>query len=355
VRQLICLWLTALSLLFILHTSMAVETAAGLPETLAVDKDGQAADSRRSPGEVMLDARLKLVEQGLAKYAPAIGPQEAVLLLAAIKTRIESLHAGTISHQAFDTSTPKTLDDFEQLFWSMHVLDNQLVSASRFFDYAQQLKAIAKQFKPKANDKTDTSVLQTDWNKLKADLADQRAKLKESARDMRHARLMFADKVLTDSKDIADRFLAALALDMDGESLLKDKSLSAEQSAQVKPTLDHARTAAGAGLIEKSRLLFTGLHWWMRGRYGLGTSGGGLMKDAAALTSSDAMFGLLMPINQPVPTAPSANDPMPLVDRRHHYLWQFETRQFTTQEKVKSISKENEFVVGTVTTTSYFY
>ncbi|MFT3878834.1 MAG: hypothetical protein QM703_04130 [Gemmatales bacterium] len=92
-RQLICLWFAALSLLFILHASMAVEPAAGLPEMPTGDKDGQAqsTDSLRSPGEVMLDTRLKLVEQGLAKYAPAIQPQEALLLLSAIKTRIESL------------------------------------------------------------------------------------------------------------------------------------------------------------------------------------------------------------------------------------------------------------------------
>ena len=41
-------------------------------------------------------------------------------------------------------------------------------------------------------------------------------------------------------------------------------------------------------LLEKSRLLYTGLHWWLRGRYGKGTDGFGLLKSPAAMKSEQA-------------------------------------------------------------------
>ncbi len=166
--------------------------------------------------------------------------------------------------------------------------------------------------------------------------------------------------MLTESKDVAERLLAALALDMDGEILpvllAKDATFPATQTQTVKDTISHARTVVGREYLQKSRWLFTGLHWWVRGRYGLGTSGEGLMKDPAAVKSPDAMFGLLMPISQPIPTPPGAGEPVPLVDRRHYYLWQFETRQVASGGSSTTTSTK-QFVPHTasVTTMTHFY
>jgi hypothetical protein len=312
--------------------------------------------------DLVTDARFQLIELGLVKSASAVPPQEALILLATLKARTEKLLAKGNEHPAFEKTAPTTLDDFEKLFWSMHVFANQMESAARFCDFAQGLKATAEKFKPKGktNDTSDVAVLQTDWTKIKSDLAALWERFALQDRDLRVARLTLADKVLTESKDVGERLLAALAVDMDGELLPalleKDLSFPPEQRQKLVETIDHARTGAGRELLQKSRLLFTGLHWWLRGRYGVGTVGGGLLKDTAALKSPDVMFGLLMPINPPNPTAPGAREPVPLVDRRHHYLWQFETRELTGNLTQRSTS-QTKFVPisGSVTTTTYFY
>lgn len=329
----------------------ALPISAWLDETKKPTTDRPAEDQ-------VLELYLKLVEQGLTKHATALQPKQALIVLAALKTRIEKLQASAAEHPAFDKKAPTTLDDFEKLFWSIHVLSNQLTSATRFADHALVLKTTAKKYQTKKNDTTDLTILQVDWNSYKAELADLREKLTIRDRDWRVTRLKLADKVLTDSTDVADRLLAALALDLDVEVLqkvlAKDKAFATDNTQQLKETIDHARKAAGPELIQKSRWLFTGLHWWVRGRYGVGTSGGGFLKDAAALSSPSAMFGLMMPINQPEPKAPSAKEPVPLVDRRHHYLWRFETRQISGGGEVK-VSSDFVHVAGSVTTMTHFY
>lgn len=341
-KRITCLGLAVLAGFLILQALMADEPAD------------------RSPADMVLDTRLKLIEQGLAKAAPPVQPQEALILLATLKTRIEATLANGAAHPAFKKNEPASLDEFEKLFWSMHVLSNQMTTAGRYFDYAQELKAIAKKYKPKKNDTTDLSILQADWSKLKTELAELRERLTQSDRDWRIARLELADKVLTDSKDGAERLLSALAVDMDGEILLQlltnDVNSTSGQKQKVKETIEHARKAAGKELLQKSRSLFTGLHWWVRGRYGVGTTGSGLLKDPAALKSADVMFGLLMPIVPPIPTDPSGPNAIPLVDRRHHYLWQFETRQILRGGSTQtSVNRDYTLLSGSITTMSHFY
>ena len=161
------------------------------------------------------------------------------------------------------------------------------------------------------------------------------------------------------SADQLERLLAAVVVDMDGEILppllAHDAAFPAEQSEKVGKTIDHARQMAGAELLQKSRWLFAGLHWWMRGRYGVGTAGQGLLKDPAALKSADVMFGLLMPINPPIPNAPTSDQPVPLVDRRHHYLWQFETQKVTSGGSQGTNTSSSYSGTATVTTTTHFY
>lgn len=343
----------------ILHTSLATEPTAWPAEPPTTDR---SPDDRKPPtqADLLTDARLKLIEQGLAKSAPVVQPPEAVILLTTLKSRIDKTLAAGNDHAAFAKNEPNTLDDFDKLFWSMHVFSNQFGSAIRFYDYTQELLPLARKFKPKASDKIDLSALQTDWARLKSEMKTLYDKFVLRDRDLRIARLNLADKVITDGKDVAERLLAALALDMDGdllpELLAKDDSFPPEQTEKIKDTIKHAREVAGPELLQKSRALFTGLHWWVRGRYGIGSTAAGLLKDPAALKSNDAMFGLIMPITMPSPTPPTDNNPVPFVDRRHHYLWQFETRQIIAGGS-NTTTKTKQFVplAVSVTTMTHFY
>jgi hypothetical protein len=312
--------------------------------------------------DLITDTRLRLVEQGLAKSAPQVQPREAVLLLTTLKERIAKLLADGNAHPCFGKKEPVTLDEYEQLFWKMHVFSNQFTSAERFYVVAQEIKPLAEKYKAKDKKDPALAVQKADWEKIKSDMADLRERFASRDRDLRVARLSFADKVLTDSKDVKERLLAALVVDMDGEILppllAKDSTFPADQAEKVGKTIEHARQTAGRDLVQKSRWLFTGLHWWFRGRYGVGTAGNGLLKDQAALKSPDVMFGLLMPINPPVPNAPGSKQPNPLVDRRHHYLWQFETQKVVSsgsQSSSTHVDSQGKPQVSSVTTMSHFY
>lgn len=335
----------------LLHASLATEPPPN-------DSSQNTSFVPPTPADLITDARLRLIEQGLAGAAPRIQPQEAIILLTTLKSRIEKTLAD--GNAALSSKEPVTLEDFDKVFWSMHVYSNQLNGASRMFGYTQQLLNIARKFKAKPNNKIDTSVLQTDWASLKADIQQMFDKFTLRDRDLRIARVNLADKVLSDGKDISDRLLAALALDLDGDVLpqllSKDTTFGTDETRKVKETIQHARTQAGPELLKKSRALFTGLHWWVRGRYGIGTSNDGLLKDPSALQSPQAMFGLIMPLVMPTPTPPNGMNSIPTVDRRHHYLWQFETRQFITGGRdTKMSSKQFVPISESITHMSHFY
>lgn len=341
----------------------ALALSAKLEGARRVAADKTLAENGFPPlADFIADTRLRMIEQGLGKSAPPVQPREAVLLLATMKQRIDKLLADGNAHPCFGKQEPTTLDAYEQLFWKMHVFSNQFTSAEKFYLVALEVKPLAEKFKSKDKSDPTLAALQTDWTKVQAEMADLRQRFAERDRDLRVSRLTLADQVLTDSKDVKDRLLAGLVVDMDGEILppllAKDSSFPAERSEKVLETIEHARQMAGRELLQKSRWLFTGLHWWVRGRYGVGTAGRGLLKDRAVLQSPDAMFGLLMPINPPTPNPPGPDQPVPLVDRRHHYLWQFETQQVLSSSHSSSRTRtdsKGELQVASITTMSHFY
>ena len=121
---------------------------------------------------------------------------------------------------------------------------------------------------------------------------------------------------------------------------------------KIRNAISVGRNAAGDDLITKSRLLFTGLHWWYRGRYDSSSEGNGLLKPKQALSSPQLMFTLYMPTETPVPTDSSLpGKSIPQVDRRHHYLWNFETRTIQTSGNSGSSLYSTPVSNKTVTTT----
>ena len=324
-------------------------------------------------GELLANARLTLVEQNLARSLPKPEPRELVLTIKALSAKIEETLADAAKHPVFDAGhpKPKNLKEYEQLFWQMHVLDNRLASTMRIGEYAASLSESGSKL-PKQNlSETQQSVLETDFARLQGELLKTRKKLTARDFDLRVDRLGYAEQVLTQSKDLQERFLAAFVLDLDGEQLARQLKLTdllpeanagdnaaakaaaapdafapieerqaiatissdqAQAGVKVRKSITQGRKAAGDDLLKKSRMLFTGLHWWYRGRYGSGSDGNGLLKNKLALASPQAMFALYMPKETPTPTDPTkvVGKQIPQIDRRHHYLWQFETRKIAT-------------------------
>jgi len=339
--------------------------------------------------ELLSAARIRLVEQNLQAQAPPPKARELALTLRGLKTRLDEVLALYHTEPAFDDKTPapKDLTAYEARFWDLHVLEQRILAAGRMAKFAQQLVEESRKQVFKAFTAADKEALDADFNLSWSNLASMSRELAERTMALRVKRLEHAARVIGGS-DLKEKFLAAFVIDLDGELLasffkqLHREPAPAATAAAVdtaaptagdivyckplaEPSLptrieqlrDSGRQTAGEAFLTKSRQLFTGLHWWYRGRYGAGSEGNGLLKSKQALASPEAMFGLYMPIETPRPTDPTKLGPqVPLVDRRHHYLWQFETRSISvslglSSEHVSSASGN----VTSITTMRQFY
>jgi hypothetical protein len=346
--------------------------------------DEYLAERKQPPVAVLLaDARVRLVEQNLQTQAPPPKARELALTLRGLKTRLDEVLALYRTAAAFDeqAAAPQDLTEFEARFWDHHVLENRLAAAGRMARFAQQLVEESRKQSTRSLTAEDKEVLEADYQMLLSNLASMNRELGERTMSLRVKRLEHAAGVVGKTSDLKEKFLAAYVIDLDGELLagyfkqlhgaaapanappatssgeiLFCKHLAdAALPARIEQLRDGGRQSAGEEFLTKSRQLFTGLHWWFRGRYGLGSEGHGLLKSKQALASPDAMFGLYMPIKSPLPTDPTRpGSPVPLVDRRHHYLWQFETRSISVSVDADSKRSSSQDLVS-ITKTDYFY
>jgi hypothetical protein len=313
--------------------------------------------------DVVGQARGRIAEQNLAVELPRPAARELAWTMGTVTTRVrDTLTRGTMLTAA-DGPLPNSLKLFEELFWKLHVLENELDNAQRLGEFGAQLRVQSARLSTRGLEADETQFLTTDFAKLQNDVKQLRDNLKQREAELRVDRLALADQVLTNSQDLKERFRAAFALDLDGyvlESALgwnqqktaklasdQQRSLSLNLSPDARAVLAdraqkhlaHGREIAGEEFIAKSRAFFTGLHWWLRGRYGSGPDGYGLLKHRAALASPQSQFALYMPAETPRPIHPLVQgQAVPLVDRRHHYLWQFETRDVVVNTSSQSSS-----------------
>ena len=82
----------------------------------------------------------------------------------------------------------------------------------------------------------------------------------------------------------------------------------------------------------------SGLSWWLRGRFGSGPLGGGLLKDPRAKGTESILHQLDMPLEYPdLSKYESDADRLPMFcERRHHLQWQWENRGISFGGKVRN-------------------
>ena len=330
------------------------------PQVQELDR-ALAAEDIPTVEELLVEARLNLVQQGLADALAEPGIRERLLVLAGLDQRI----AATLEQVADDpllSADPAPTDDLERLereLWDLHVLKNRLLVAERCAgDSVRLARGVAdptfEQLEPSnkaivaLGRVPDFEAIQrARWNILEAELA------------RRLQRLETGVEILRDATFRRERFLAAYSTQLDARILtaffeeragqpnhppLAQKSLGDPEAAGRVADLGAAAEQLAGDLAERSRLFFEGLHWWLRGRYGAGPDLGGLAKSAAALREPGALWWLYMPAEPPTPTNPA--DPttpdIPACDRRHHFTWAWEDRR--VQERaaysVKTTSRQ---------------
>ncbi len=294
-------------------------------------------------GQLLVSIRLDLVRTNYGGRVPAPTTQEVRLMLPALEKEVrEAIKAiATSPFMKSDASKQADFSSYELLLWQGHVAKNQLLNVSDLVVYGQKLARTQSARTSKRN-RSDRNLDPAELDDLAQAVANTLRDIEERSIELRIQRIRYAQSVLQRKGDLVEQIKAAWVGDQDGYVL--EKSLRASQgktqfkrrslrqkdlAESVKQTADDVRKLAGEPLMRKSRLLYTGLHWWMRGRYGVGPSGFGFLKNPTALNSPQELFGLYMPVEIPTPTAPVERYQIPETDRRHHYLWMFEYRRLT--------------------------
>lgn len=325
-------------------------------------------------GSLLADARLKLVHLNQSHLLPTPHPREAVVALSAIKQRVDATLADLGRHPIMrdPLPCPDKLADYQPIFWEVHVLENRLANAAHAVRHAAELAAAAKNLTTTRIGEEGQRLLATDFAALSLEVEQRDRELEEREAELRIQRVERSAKVLNESADGGERFLAAYVLDLDGDLLVRFFEERAKDPAipfvrpqladsnvrdRIRATVETGRIAAG-DLMAKAELLYTGLHWWLRGRYGAGPQAYGLLKDRRALVSEQAQFPLYMPMATPQPTDPlRVTSKVPTVERRHHYTWAVEYRPIISSVNVSQSSTTTTQFVGTKTTAhlSHFY
>lgn len=336
-------------------------TIKALRSQIGRAKDAQLADlnealqSRGAPtmAGILMETHLRMVRVGIRDSLNDAGVKERVLLIQEIDDQIgkrfETVRAIELMRDPLPD--PEDFLAYRNMLWEAHVHNNQLQEAVELARFGTMVSGTVTKLNAKVP-QSDRDVLATDFSNHTRSAADLRQELLERGVELRLARISFAlDRLQQRSTDMRSRFFAAYAVGADGASLeswLKDHAQHASRELLQDPdllvnlqkSLQEGRQVAGE-MVHKAELLFEGLHWWRRGRYGAGPDGEGLLKSVAALDRPAARLPLYMPEASPVPTDPFATNPIawsPRFDRRHHYVWAWQDRDFFLSQASSSAS-----------------
>ena len=297
--------------------------------------------------ELAVTSRMELMRTGYTGNVAQPTEEEIKLLLAAVAKEI-SKQLDNVK-KLVDAEGSNDLQELEDRLWKLHVTKNQLAGVQQLCRRGVQMARFNR-----LNLGDDDAQERDKARKLFEDHAAEADELLRNIGErtilLRIKRIELAERVLQTSQDFEERLMAAWVGDSDGPivqeyfsnvengKIVPTASLSTPGMAEsAQANVRELRQLAGPELLEKSRHFFVGLHWWLRGRYGAGPHGFGLIKDQTAMASAEKLFGLYMPTVIPTPTSPYDDGYMiPEVDRRHHYVWMFEYRRLIRKDSFRT-------------------
>ncbi len=303
-------------------------------------------------GEMLLDARSMIAAQaGKSQFLePRPRPLEIVLVLTAFHDRYREVVRDIKGLQVMsEQPTPaRKLSDYESVFWTLRQSRQRVAQTGQVAQYVQGMAALKVRVNESGLSESQRTALAADYGQVLENLSMLDRMLQERELELRMQRLADAVATLRDSSVLKDRLIAAHVIDADG--LILTTALQDAGKADAKPFLNSrfndpaigeairsqievGRELAGETL-EKSRRLFAGVHWWLRGRYGRGANFYGLVKGQQTGNSRTAHDELYMPNEIPRNDGAASDSDYDYPDRRHYYTWLYETRTLQVRSSV---------------------
>ena len=321
-------------------------------------------------GQLLLDARIASLLAG--RESKHIEARELSRSMPVLSERTRTLIEETRETEYFQETLPsyEQIQEYHDSFWDLHVIQNKLRTASKLARYGQRMTSQLDDRKKRGLSETELDALEISFADLARDVAQTKSELDEIGTELQILAIGKAAKAVREADDYQERLRAGAVLAFYVDPVLEELSKARPQDydrpvlqdPQLLPSVEsnvrYARESSG-DIIEQARLLYLGMHWWMRGRYGQGPDGMGLLKSVHALRSPAAQFPLYMPIKPPTPTASSESSygySIPKFDRRHHYIWMYEYRtiqQNIANQTVRRNSTTEEITSATKLTRFY--
>lgn len=307
------------------------------------------------------DLALLQIEQGQINLNAKLDMGLAVYLADELARKVESGLEVLDLHQVMidPLEVPEDWLQSEQLFWETHVFRNEFLNAQRLVDYGVAVLKPHFRRAQKSGDPEMLAVFQR-VEKLAALVPETFRTMVERDSELRLIRFNRSHQELLDGGDFEKLLIAAMCMELDAEQLtelyqdnspesftrvaLQDPNLS----KTIQKKLKEGRQV-GDDVSLKAILLRSGLHFWLRGRYGEGQLANGLLKSPEAMTSTLAMEGLYMPKKRPRPISDYHDNESsePGYDRRHYYTWAVEHRPLIEERSSRRDSATTKDLPGT--------
>lgn len=336
-----------------------------------LDRIDEILDEQGVPsiGEIILDARVAELLSGASSAKSS--PRELVRSMPVLYGRVEDVLEKIRATPFMSAELPsyQSVEDYHDVFWNIHVARNELTTAERSARYGLSILAETEKKKIRGLSDEELATLDIDFAKQASRVAEAINDLTEAKVEVQIMALDTATETMQSSKSYKDKLKAAYLIEFHADPVLQSlkKSTSGYKRialqdktllSSVEDKVHYARESSG-DLTKQARLLYLGMHWWMRGRYGQGPDGMGLLKSANVLKTVEAQFPLYMPTSTPEPTAPEMSNysqAIPKYDRRHHYIWMYEYRRMLSNVVLQGNTEhDSETRTTSITKLNTFY
>ncbi|MDE0816441.1 MAG: hypothetical protein OSA92_02200 [Pirellulaceae bacterium] len=307
-------------------------------------------------GVVLARSRFSLMAQNKS-VKPAVTKKELLITVPHFQAEVEKLISGElrpmIMKMAADAADhPKELVEFERVLWDLHVYKNDLVNLGRTAEMAGRTVLLVLQ-NARLRD-TERKALSFDFQAVRQTIEAEVEKRLTWEMSLRAQRIELALGTLGDSPSLKVRLQAAFAMDQDIKIIraFVEQQRKGNFAGVPQPNLrEFERAVAFARgthqeLFRSADQLYTGLHWWLRGRYGKGIAADGLLKGEHVKKVPASGFALRMPRDRAKAIDPFAienNLASPYVGRRHEYIWSWENGGIKLEYGTLSVVAKSEY------------
>ena len=351
-----------------LHAMNTLVSSQPQPVIDAVEKFG-AKNKLGSLKEKFSNSLIKAVSTGMPIETKSLKPGLVEYATSGISKLVEDEIAELEKHFMMQNplQLPISWIERERVFWDVHVWKNRFMNVNRLVAFSKEIQKPLLDRAVKADSEDDID----NYRKV----FDLEKRVRSIFRDMteREAELRFqmlvdSEKTLREAKAADKRINAAFALQLSGAELdllfrkqkpgsferekLNDPDILKECEALIASGKKHGQDA-----IQKSVLLRTGAHWWLRGRYGNSIEAFGLLKPRTAMTSKAMMHGLFMPKQRPEAIGfvyPETGSESTGFDRRHFYTWAIEQRDVIRQNHEETYTSSETSNIGQPSASSFW-